>query len=241
MKTHSLNIPRSYTVILVVFALTIFSCNKRTYDYETLGLFGGKVKSITIIEYNSTLEHGEWVAIDYLDSSVQKLNLNTNGFVSDASNYSLDWNLNYRLTFLNEGGQRIAERYDEQNNLLGKTYWRTYSKEEELSESFDNEGKLVVKFHNSRVSNEVDVDTAFLYAGLFDSPEYTPHTSVTTYFHNENDLVVKEEFFVLGEPEFIVESIIEYLDYDNNGNWLRRLTLSPNDTIMEVREIAYYE
>lgn len=256
---------------IIILALSLLlSLNSKALEQPTVSKVHGNVESVVMKTYKLRKEPFELsekhqpVQIETKKFNKQnrlseyELRIDTTGGadigrVKDESFYRTVTSYTHEY---DEKGQRIYKgngnrEYDDQGRLLNATstsdfgtkYKEKYSYQDNKiikdTFEFNENGKLTLpKREKPREIWEFD------NSGRVVSIAYDCEDCITmTYEYNDNNLVVKENYYRNGELEDFIS--FKYLKFDEKGNWLERLehtesvSSSSERVEIKVREIQY--
>jgi hypothetical protein len=227
----------NYSSILFLILITeiFYSCTNQN-DWNRFGL-NGKVKTYSEKYYDVEKRFGEWETADNEYFSQNKVIFDENGNYQWIEYLYSDDELFGKLKPTYENGKVVEEiYYDEDGELISKTKITYISKNDLEFISYNVEGKITTEGKSNFEKNKVINQTYKIYEDDKITNEYT----VIFEYNQDGNLISQRQTDKKGEIFF---KKFEYLSFDKNKNWLKRLDYKSDKSEPEnivIREIEYY-
>ncbi|WP_298512926.1 hypothetical protein [uncultured Kordia sp.] len=225
-------------VLIIVFTL-FSSCSQKTETDWSVYELKGKVKKYVERNYEPETKFGEWYAGEQYEYGNHSVAFDSNGNYTKIDFINEKNELRKRTIPKRENGKVIEEfKYDEDGQLekVAKCKYLSDSKVEYIL--YDEDGK------------EVGSGKTFLENGRISRRDYKEFSDGKTIFeirmkfkHNEDGLVSALE--QTDEDGNVENYRYEYLEFDDQNNWTKRLNYNVDDSKMPerlvIRNYDYYE
>lgn len=246
---------------LIVLIFAFLSCTSKHPINETIKYNGlkGKVESYKLITYEAEEKFGEAIIGDI--SSMIKYEFNDDGYLIGQTEYDDDGDVEYALTQEYEGNKlisvtSISHRYFGADTTIEKIEkGKGYQKQINMKD----EGDFVIiqedendSYHNIMRDQDNNLIVEFFYdknLHLIKDKQYYHNDlhRITTYEYDEKGWMTKLEQTAYrddGEKDYLITHTYKYLEFDSNGNWIKRLDTSVFDNYspdieIQVQEIKY--
>ena len=227
-------IKRLIKTLMTFLAFSIvISCSNQN-DWSRFAL-QGKVKSTYEKYYEAEQKFGEWQAGDINYWGHNKISFDNSGRFMTKESFDEDGELRgkYVPSFV-DGDIIEGIEYDDEGDLLTKYLFEHISANEIKITTYNNEGE------------PISYTTEFLKDGRttksVNQNRDNEKTTIEFIYDKNGDLTTQVYYLPTGEK--ILEMKYEYLEFDKNGNWTKRLDYNLSDTEnpenIVIRDIVYY-
>ena len=195
----------------------------------------GKVKSVTLRTYEAESKFGEWEAGDPTYPHY-KINFDANGLYQEYISYYIDGSLLGKEIPVYKNNKFVeAIWYDEEGQFEEKTKRNKTSKNETEVEVFNKQDEKIRSSKRTLRNGYVTKSSSTYFK---DGKEDGIYTALFELDKDGNSISQKN-LDEKGEVKF--HATFEYLEFDQKGNWTKRLTTDADgDSEISIREIEYY-
>ena len=220
---------------LFILLIALFTSCGDSSEYKFWGL-KGRVKKCTERVYYADQKDGEWELSGMRDQGNFRVSFDEDGKYTGVDYFNSSEVSTGKLIPVREMGRIVEEPYyDELGVLIYTNKIKEESGGEQEYESFDNHqvktgaGKMIRK--NGRLLKQI-------YRTYIDDEVNTRYTTEYEYDKDGNMIVQKQ---MDGDGDVKLTIKFEYLEFDNIGNWTKRLVYEDDwPATIVVREIEYY-
>lgn len=224
------------SVILIIISF-LTSCSYIN-DWNRSGL-NGKVKTCLERHYKAEKKFGEWENGDIEFYGHNRVSFDSEGNYQWIEYLDDDNELSGKLIPKRENGDAIEEAYyDEDGELFSKTKIIHNSKDDLEFISYNEDGEKITQgksyFANNRVIKQ--------QYQTFEDNKVKEEFTVVFEYDKDGNLTSQKQTDKKGEITYFLK--FEYLDFDENKNWTKRLNYNSEEgaepTIIVIREYEYY-
>jgi hypothetical protein len=229
--------------LFVLFGILLNSCTSKN-DWHRY-MLKGKVKSIEETRYYANLKDDEWEKDDDR-RIIQKtiVHFNDKGFYTSYEYYDdSDRLLSKDVPEREKEKIILVKRYDEDENVIGKSKFNIYTSDKQEFTSYDQNGEVIGKGVTEWENNRI-IKTDYT---IYESGEKKYHLK-TKYKRNKKDVIVgyKSHQKSYGEYGDVNSDTykVEYLEFDNKNNWTKSVEYEKSSDAdvgsLVIRKIKYY-
>ncbi|MDN5291784.1 MAG: hypothetical protein PWQ06_2023 [Anaerophaga sp.] len=239
MKKQSMTIGKfSHSFfILVILGLLISCSHNRNNDRGKLGL-NGDVKFFFERQYEAEMKFGNWQEGDIENYGHNKVYFTKDGFIEFIDYLNDEDELTSKYVPELKDGKVVKEiYYDEDGELLYINEINHISKKELKFVGYNKDGEKVSEgisiFGNNRIEKIKHKE--------FEDGKVSGEFTTTFEYDQDGNLIVQKEVNKSGE--ILQHYRYEYLSFDTNNNWTKRLEYSSDSDKPDritIREYEYY-
>ena len=213
LMKHSL-LPLCFMLILLLSACT----ERSSYTSWQMMNLQGQVKSFEENTYETTKESGKWQVGEKKLYGHSKVGFDADGILLYTDIFEKGEGLVVKFKSKIEKGMIVEQaQYDKDGNLESNTVYDNESEDESTSETFDNNGN---KIAGSTTYMNQGLITKYMLE-LYDAGDLVDRI-VTIYQHNDQgNLISEKQTYKEEEKSFFYR--YEYLEYDEQNNWTKKL------------------
>lgn len=219
-------------VVFFVIAISTVSCADES-RYKDWGL-KGRVKSFKETLHEPEQKTGKWEAGERRFYGNYRVNFDDKGRLVDIVYFDDYDKMSGRVVSVMEGGKVVEEvYYKKEDQLDTRTKINYLSKSEIEFEAFNSEGEKVRSGKTILKNGKMKEQTLVFY-----SNEDTTELTILSDYDKDGNLSTMKQ---LSEDRDTYVTLFEYLEFDKQGNWTKRLGYE-NGSLKDIyiREIEYY-